>query len=109
GVRDVIDGMNSAYFLTFANQRWLSMRLDIIGNLLVFTVGILVVTSRFSINPSIGGLVLSYILSIVQMLQFTVRQLAEVENNMNSTERVHYYGTQLEEEAPLKLTPVAAS
>lgn len=106
GIREVIDGMNSAYFLTFANQRWLSIRLDIIGNLLVFTVGILVVTSRFSINPSIGGLVLSYILSIVQMLQFTVRQLAEVENNMNSTERVHHYVTNLEEEAPLKLGDV---
>jgi ATP-binding cassette subfamily C (CFTR/MRP) protein 1 len=109
GVRDAIDGMNSAYFLTFANQRWLSIRLDCIGNLLVFTVGILVVTSRFSINPSIGGLVLSYILSIVQMIQFTVRQLAEVENNMNSTERLYTYATKLEQEAPLKLADVPAA
>lgn len=101
--------MDGAYFLTFANQRWLSVRLDAIGNILVFVVGILVVTSRFSINPSTGGLVLSYILSIVQMIQFTVRQLAEVENNMNSAERIHYYGTQLEEEAPLHLGDVPAS
>lgn len=108
-VKDTIDNMNGVYFLTFANQRWLSMRLDLIGNLLVFTVGILVVTSRFSINPSISGLVLSYILSIVQMIQFTVRQLAEVENNMNSTERLHYYATALEEEAPLKLGEIPES
>jgi ATP-binding cassette, subfamily C (CFTR/MRP), member 1 len=101
-----IDDMNSAYFLTFANQRWLSVRLDVIGNLLIFTTGILVVTSRFSVNPSVGGLVLSYILAIVQMIQFTVRQLAEVENNMNATERIHYYGTALEEEAPLILGDV---
>ncbi|OTB05798.1 hypothetical protein M426DRAFT_72650 [Hypoxylon sp. CI-4A] len=99
-LRDAIDNMNSAYYLTFSNQRWLSIRLDTIGNLLVFTTGILVVTSRFSVSPSIGGLVLSYILSIVQMLQFTVRQLAEVENGMNAVERLQYYGTQLEEEAP---------
>lgn len=105
-VRNAVDTMDGAYFLTFSNQRWLSTRLDGIGNLLVFTTGILVVTSRFSINPSIAGLVLSYILSIVQMIQFTVRQLAEVENNMNSTERIHYYGTQLEEEAPLQLGEV---
>ncbi|KAI1438241.1 ABC transporter family protein [Xylaria sp. CBS 124048] len=97
---DAIDEMNSAYYLTFANQRWLSMRLDLVGNLLVFTTGILVVTSRFSVPPSIGGLVLSYILSIVQMLQFSVRQLAEVENGMNAVERLLHYGTQLEEEAP---------
>lgn len=101
-----IDQMNSAYYLTFSNQRWLSVRLDMIGNLLVFTTGILVVTSRFNVSPSISGLVLSYILSIVQMIQFTVRQLAEVENNMNATERVHYYGTQLDEEPPLHLGQV---
>ncbi|ORY11233.1 P-loop containing nucleoside triphosphate hydrolase protein [Clohesyomyces aquaticus] len=105
-VRAAIDDMNSAYYLTFANQRWLSVRLDAIGILLVFTTGILVVTSRFSVNPSIAGLVLSYILTIVQMIQFTVRQLAEVENNMNATERIHHYGTQLEEEAPLHLGEV---
>ncbi len=99
-VRDAIDDMDSAYYLTFSNQRWLSVRLDTVGNLIVLTTAILVVTSRFSVNPAIGGLVLSYILSITQLLQFTVRQLAEVENAMNATERLHYYGTELEEEAP---------
>lgn len=108
-VNDSVDSMDGAYFLTFANQRWLSTRLDALGVILVFTVGILVVTSRFSINPSIGGLVLSYILSIVGMVQFTVRQLAEVENNMNATERIHHYGTELEEEAPLHLGDVRSS
>ena len=108
-LRDSIDDMDAAYFLTFANQRWLSTRLDAIGNILVFTTGILVVTSRFNVSPSIAGLVLSYILAIVQMIQFTVRQLAEVENKMNATERIHYYGCQLDEEAPLKLKEVPDS
>jgi ATP-binding cassette subfamily C (CFTR/MRP) protein 1 len=108
-LRKAIDEMDSAYFLTFSNQRWLSVRLDVIGNLLVFTTGILVVTSRFNISPSISGLVLSYILSIVQMIQFTVRQLAEVENGMNATERLHYYGTELDEEAPLHTVEVDKS
>nr|POE51663.1 oligomycin resistance atp-dependent permease yor1 [Quercus suber] len=108
-VVDAVDTMDGAYFLTFANQRWLSTRLDAVGNLLVFTVGILVVTNRFSVNASTGGLVLSYILTIVQMIQFTVRQLAEVENNMNSTERIHYYGSSLEQEAPLHLGEVRPS
>lgn len=104
-----VDEMNSAYYLTFSNQRWLSVRLDTIGNLLVFTTGILVVTSRFNVSPSIGGLVLSYILGIVQMIQFTVRQLAEVENAMNATERLHYYGTQLDEEPPLHLAEIPSA
>lgn len=108
-LRAAIDEMNTAYYMTFSNQRWLSVRLDMIGNALVFTTGILVVTSRFSVSPSIGGLVLSYILSIVQMIQFTVRQLAEVENGMISVERLRYYGTQLEEEAPLHTVDVRPS
>lgn len=108
-LRISIDEMNSAYYLTFSNQRWLSVRLDAVGNALVFTTGILVVTSRFSVPPAIGGLVLSYILSTVQMIQFTVRQLAEVENGMNSVERLRYYGTQLEEEAPLHTIEVRPS
>lgn len=105
-LRESIDEMNGAYYITFANQRWLSIRIDLVGVLLVFTVAILVVTSRFSINPSTGGLVLSYILSIVGMMQFSVRQLAEVENAMNAVERLYYYGTELEEEAPLHTVEV---
>lgn len=101
-LQKAIDEMNGAYFITFANQRWLSTRLDLIGNLLVFTTAILVVTSRFSISPSLAGVVLSYILMIVMMLQICIRQLAEVENAMNATERIHYYGSSLPEEAPLR-------
>ncbi|KAF4984405.1 hypothetical protein FDECE_17091 [Fusarium decemcellulare] len=108
-LRQSIDDMNGAYYITFANQRWLSVRIDLIGTLLVFVTAILVVTSRFSINPSIGGLVLSYILSIVGMMQFSVRQLAEVENAMNAVERLYYYGTELEEEAPLHTVEVRKS
>lgn len=108
-VRDAVDIMDGAYFLTFSNQRWLSVRLDAIGTVLVFVTGLLVVTSRFDVSPSIAGLVLSYILSVVQMIQFTVRQLAEVENNMNSTERIQYYGQSLEEEAPLHTIDVRPS
>ncbi|EFX02817.1 ABC multidrug transporter [Grosmannia clavigera kw1407] len=109
GLHEAIDDMNRAYYLTFSNQRWLSLRLDAIGNILVFIVGILVVTSRFNVSPSIAGLVLSYILAIVQMIQFTVRQLAEVENGMNAVERLQYYGRELEEEAPAHTVEVRKS
>ncbi|KAF4980857.1 hypothetical protein FZEAL_3231 [Fusarium zealandicum] len=108
-LRQSIDEMNGAYYITFANQRWLSVRIDFIGTLLVFVTAILVVTSRFAINPSIAGLVLSYILSIVSVMQFSVRQLAEVENAMNAVERLYYYGTELEEEAPLHTVEVRPS
>lgn len=97
-LRATVDDFNSAYYLTFANQRWLNTRLDIASNLLVLTTGILLVTLRFSIHPSISGLVFSYMLAIVQMVQLLVRQMAEVENSMNSTERLNFYGTKLAQE-----------
>lgn len=108
-LKDAIDEMDSAYFLTFANQRWLSVRLDCIGNTLVFVTGILVATNKFDVSPAISGLILSYILGIVQMLQYIVRQFADVENAMNSVERLHYYGTEVDQEAPGKLDPVDES
>ncbi|RHZ55383.1 hypothetical protein CDV55_103099 [Aspergillus turcosus] len=108
-LHESIDSMNGAYFLTFSNQRWLSIRLDAIGSLMILVVGILVVTSRFNVGPSISGLVLSYVLNITLSLQFTIRQFAEVGNNMNAAERIHYYGTSLDQEAPLQLAEVPPS
>ncbi|KAJ6184684.1 ABC transporter family protein [Penicillium mononematosum] len=108
-LRSSIDAMNAAYYLTFANQRWLTLRLDAIGNLLVFIVGILVVATPFSVDPSITGLVLSYILSVVQMLQFSIRQLSEVDKGMNSVERLRYFDVELEEEAPMHTIDVRES
>ena len=100
-VSKAVDDMDGAYFLTFANQCWLSVRLDFIGNLIVLTVGILIVTSRLSVNPSISGLVLSSILSVAQYFQYSVRHFADMENNMNSAERLNYYAARIEQEAPL--------
>lgn len=94
-----LDSMDGAYFLTFAGQRWLSTRLDVVGILLVLVAGILIVTSRISINASIAGLILSYMLSTVQLMQETVHVFADVENEMNSTERLYHYANDLEQES----------
>ncbi|KAK5996011.1 ABC-type transporter cicA [Cladobotryum mycophilum] len=100
-LRASIDNMNGAYYLTFSNQGWLSMRLDLISTSLILTMGLLVVTSRFAVHPSIGGLVLNFVLAIGQMLQLATRQLDDLETGMNAVQRLHYYSTELEEEAPL--------
>ncbi|GMF68069.1 unnamed protein product [Aspergillus oryzae] len=97
-IGQAIDSSNDAYFLIFANQRWLSVRLDLVCNTLLLVTGVLVVTSRFNVSPSISGLILSYMLSISQTLQFSIRQYTELEQHINSAERLHHYGTSLEEE-----------
>ena len=86
--------------MTIANQRWLGLRVDTLGLLLTFVVAILTVVARFSISPSQTGVTLSYIISIQQTFGFLVRQVAELENDMNSVERIMHYGNSLEQEAP---------
>jgi ATP-binding cassette, subfamily C (CFTR/MRP), member 1 len=100
---DYLDIMNRAYFITIVDQRWLGIRLDFVGDILIFVVALLVVTSRFSVSPSISGLVLAYVVQVVAIMGWMVRQFAEVENNMNATERVDHYATSIETEAPLDL------
>ncbi|KAI0041202.1 ABC transporter [Auriscalpium vulgare] len=98
--RDRVDIENRAYWLTVTNQRWLGIRLDFLGSILTLVVAMLTVGTRFSISPAKSGVTLSYILSIQQAFGFMVRQLAEVENDMNSVERIVYYAQHVEQEAP---------
>jgi len=71
-----------------------------LGLLLTFVVAILTVAARFSISPSQTGVTLSYILSTQQSFGWMVRQIAELENDMNSVERVIHYARNLEQEPP---------
>ena len=98
-----LDVMNRAYYITIVNQRWLGIRLNFVGNVLIFVVSMLVCTSRFSVPPSISGMILSYCIQIVSVMGQLTRQYAELQNNMNATERVHYYATEIENEAPHEL------
>lgn len=53
------------------NQRWLTVRLDFLGSLSIFSVAMLVVGLRFTVSPSETGVVLSYMLTVQQVRIFT--------------------------------------
>ncbi|KAF7332750.1 ABC protein [Mycena kentingensis (nom. inval.)] len=86
-----IDLENRALFLTVTNQRWLAIRLDAMGSVLVFLVGIFVAVGVNGVNAAQVGLILTYTTSLTQQLAMVTRQSAEVENYMNSVERVVHY------------------
>ncbi|GAM33537.1 plasma membrane ATP-binding cassette transporter [Talaromyces pinophilus] len=88
-----IDNHNSAGFLAFSSQRWLALRLDTVGVILIVTSGVLVVVDRFTQLPAISGLVLTYSLGALQVLQFIVRQWSRVEDSMTATERIYEYSS----------------
>ena len=95
-----LDDKNSAHTLAFAAQKWYSIRLDAIGNALFAVTGALVLHSRFSSHPASLGLVLSFALGISQTMQFLIKNFSGLEKSMNSTRRLHEYGTELDEEEP---------
>ncbi|KAF7319425.1 ABC protein [Mycena chlorophos] len=102
-----IDLQNRALFLTVTNQRWLAIRLDAMGSVLVFLVGIFVAVGINGVSAAEVGLILSYTTSLTQTLGMTTRQSAEVENYMNAVERLVHYsrGDIIPQEEPHESTP----
>ncbi|KZP14241.1 P-loop containing nucleoside triphosphate hydrolase protein [Athelia psychrophila] len=101
-----VDLEDRALFLTVTNQRWLAIRLDFLGAIMVFAVSLFAAVGVSKINPAQIGLVLTYTTSLSQMCGMVTRQTAEVENYMNSVERVVQYSEpgQLDQEAPHEVT-----
>lgn len=102
------DYENRAYFMTIINQRWLGVRLDLLGGVLTLIVAIMVVAAS-NISPGNIGVALSYVVTTTQSFSWMTRQIAEVENDMNSIERITYYTNSLDQEAaqevPNKVSP----
>ncbi|KAI0087237.1 multidrug resistance-associated ABC transporter [Irpex rosettiformis] len=95
-----LDLENRAYYITIAIQRWLSVRLDFLGNLLILGIALFSAGFRKSVNPSKTGVVLSYTLSITQVFSDLVSTYAQNEQNFNAVERVLHY-TELPPEGDL--------
>ncbi|KAJ7866783.1 ABC protein [Mycena olivaceomarginata] len=104
-----IDLQNRALFLTVTYQRWLAVRLDACGSILVFlvTVGIFAAVGVSGVTPGEIGLILTYTTTLSAMFSVTTRMSAEVENYMNSVERVIHYARSdvVPKEAPHESTP----
>jgi ABC-type multidrug transport system fused ATPase/permease subunit len=93
-----INAEAAAYWMSVACQRWLNLRLDLCGATLVLATALLVVGLRDTIAPSSGGVVLSYVVTAQAVFGNMIRQSAEIENNMNSVERMLHYAYNIEQE-----------
>lgn len=88
---DGLDLENRAYYMTVAIQRWLGVRLDFFGNILILGIGLFAAGFRNTVDPSKTGVVLSYSLAITQTLSQMVSTYAQNEQNMNAVERILVY------------------
>ena len=97
-----IDHNQTCYYPTFVSSRWLSVRLEIIGNLVILFASLFAVLSRDKMDPGLVGLSLSYALTVTTSMSFLVAQTSEIETNMVGVERVKEY-QEIKEEAPLEM------
>ncbi|KAI9887687.1 MAG: hypothetical protein M1823_000551 [Watsoniomyces obsoletus] len=97
-----VDANLRAYFPSISANRWLAVRLEFIGSLIILAAAgfaILNVASGRGLSAGMVGLAMSYCLQITQSLNWIVRQTVEVETNIVSVERVLEYA-RLPSEAP---------
>ncbi|XP_033956822.1 ATP-binding cassette sub-family C member 2 [Pseudochaenichthys georgianus] len=93
-----IDENLKSVYLWIVSNRWLAIRLEFLGNLVVFFSALLAVLSRDTLESGLVGLSISYSLNVTQTLNWLVRMTSELETNIVAVERVSEY-TELENEA----------
>ncbi|GAP89237.1 putative ABC transporter transmembrane region [Rosellinia necatrix] len=97
-----VDSNLRAYYPSISANRWLAVRLEFLGAVIIFGAAGLFIVSVTNYNgPSSGmvGLAMSYALQITTSLNWIVRQTVEVETNIVSVERILEYA-RLPSEAP---------
>ncbi|KAM3964279.1 multidrug-Resistance like Protein 1 [Aphomia sociella] len=98
-----VDHNQSCYYPSCIANRWLAVRLEMIGNLIIFFAAIFAVVDRDTIEPGLVGLSISYALQITQTLNWLVRMTSEVETNIVAVERIKEY-VETEQEAAWTVT-----
>lgn len=95
--KTIDENLKSVYPWIVSN-RWVAIRLEFVGNLVVFFSALFAVISRNSIDSGLVGLSISYALNVTQTLNWLVRMTSELETNIVAVERVSEYA-EIENEA----------
>ncbi|XP_015175309.1 PREDICTED: multidrug resistance-associated protein 1 isoform X6 [Polistes dominula] len=94
-----VDFNQVCYYPGIIANRWLAVRLEMVGNLIIFFSALFVVLGRDTISAGFVGLSVSYSLQITQTLNWLVRMTSDVETNIVAVERIKEY-SETPQEAP---------
>ncbi|TPX32622.1 hypothetical protein SmJEL517_g04298 [Synchytrium microbalum] len=93
---NLLNEANKPTYLRTAAGCWVSIRAQCMVAVMVWLVPTLGIA--LNVPTAILGLALSYGITILGLLNWSLRNIAEIESRMNSIERLGYYGTQLPQE-----------
>ncbi|XP_031350249.1 multidrug resistance-associated protein 1 isoform X4 [Photinus pyralis] len=93
-----VDFNQVCYFPSIIANRWLAVRLEMVGNLIILFAALFSVLSKDQ-NSGLVGLSVTYALQITQTLNWLVRMTSDVETNIVAVERIKEYG-ETPQEAP---------
>ncbi|XP_076174831.1 multidrug-Resistance like Protein 1 isoform X2 [Ptiloglossa arizonensis] len=96
-----VDFNQVCYYPSIIANRWLAVRLEMVGNLIIFFAAFFSVLNRDTMASGVVGLSVSYALQITQTLNWLVRMTSDVETNIVAVERIKEY-TETPQEAPWK-------
>ncbi|KAG1691094.1 Multidrug resistance-associated protein 1 [Nymphon striatum] len=94
------------YLPSIQINRWLSLRVELLGNLIILFSALFAVLSKGTINAGAVGLSVSYAITVSAELNWLIRMSSELETNMVSVERILEY-SDIEEEVRLILKDIA--
>uniref|UniRef100_A0A670JW41 ATP-binding cassette sub-family C member 6 n=1 Tax=Podarcis muralis TaxID=64176 RepID=A0A670JW41_PODMU len=97
-----VDENHRASFPAVVADRWLATNTEFLGNGIVLFAALLAVVNKSHLSPGIVGFSVSCALQITGVLNWMVRSLAEMDNNIVSVERVTDY-SMTPKEAPWTL------
>ncbi|CAM6094780.1 unnamed protein product [Calypogeia fissa] len=92
---------NRAYMLLQSSNRWLSVRLEFMGNLMVFAAAMLAVGKKGTLYAGFAGISIDYAMQITASLNMLVRTMTDTENQMNAVERMLEYRHRVLPEGPV--------
>ncbi|KAG8549737.1 hypothetical protein GDO81_019822 [Engystomops pustulosus] len=88
---DTLDINQKSVYSWIVSNRWLAIRLEFVGNLIVFFAALFAVLARGTVDGGTVGLSISSALNITQTLNWLVRMTSELETNIVAVERVDEY------------------
>ncbi|XP_035914950.1 multidrug resistance-associated protein 1 isoform X3 [Anopheles stephensi] len=94
-----VDSNQLCYCPSIIANRWLAVRLEMVGNLIILFAALFAVLGRETMNAGLVGLSVSYALQITQTLNWLVRMTSDVETNIVAVERIKEYGETKQEAA----------